>query len=902
MAARFSAPIPPSDAAAEAADQAPPPTSPRSDGSAELAIELSAHAQRLLASGEIEGYRELFGELDSIADPHRRYQAGVGLVEQGFAASGAVPRARMGGLFSAIAAGAVELLDQQPSEPKLLNYAGVAFYELWSLDAARALFQAAKRLDPRAEQVDGNLAALAGRRRQLRGAGAAPQHPTLAEPASRALTIAKRARPATGMRLSLCMIVRDEQEMLPRCLASVADAVEEMVIVDTGSTDATVEIARSFGARVLFHEWTGSFAEARNVSFDAATGDWLLCLDADEVLMEEDAPLLRSLTGRIWREAFYLSETNYTGDLEDGTAVTHNALRVFRNRPEYRFEGRLHEQIAHCLPGYLPERIEASGVRIEHYGYLGAVRDSREKSRRNIELLRLQQRESPPTPFLHYNLGSEHAAANEPQAALAELERAWKLLQDLPDRDSYQFAPALMSRMVKALRACGRPGDAIARAEEGLLRFQGFTDLVLEQAIAAIALEQSERAIELLERCIEMGDAPRRYTATQGSGSYLPRLQLAELRRAAGDEEEAERLLEHCLREHPRFIGSVLPYANLLLASGVEPGEVAARVEKHMPDPPPAARFMLGTALYESGATVAGELQFRAVIARQPHSSRARVALGEALLAQRRYGEAAEVARELADDDPLAMIARRTELFARIADGNCKGAGEALERAHAAGMAQHELDLFAAWRQLAEAVGDIAVLRKQAAPASHDLTIPKTGDRTTPPLPGHPVRQVSEQAASPLAQQTKEQLSAHAASLPPEQAASPRPEQAITSLPEQAVAPLEVMLEALLRVHDFQNFEVLLGALELTPLQPRERRELLAGMYLRRGFLASAAEEWMAVCQQEPDVPALLGLARVAAARGMAHEMSDFAGAALERDPDNEDAASLLSQAHAATA
>ncbi len=801
------------------------------DEGAALAAELSVRAQRLLANGDLDGYRRLYYELETIADPHRRYQAGVGLIEQGFAASGDAPRARVGGMFSAIAASAVELLDQQPSEPKLLNYAGVAFYELWSLDAARALFKAAKRLDPRSEQVDGNLAALARRRRQLRSAAAAaPQQPTLVELAGLALKIAGRARPASDMRLSLCMIVRDEQEMLPRCLASVADTVDEIVIVDTGSTDATVEIARSFGARVLFHEWTGSFAEARNVSFDAAEGDWLLCLDADEVLVEEDAPLLRSLTGRTWREAFYLSETNYTGDLEDGTAVTHNALRIFRNRAEYRFEGRLHEQIAHCLPNYLPERVEASGVRIEHYGYLGAVRDSREKSRRNIELLRLQQAESPATPFLHYNLGSEYAAADQPQAALVEFEQAWKMLQALPDRDSYQFAPALISRMVKALRACGRPTDAIARAEEGLLRFQGFTDLVLEQAIAAIALEQNKRAIELLERCIEMGDAPRRYTATQGSGSYLPRLQLAELRRQAGDYPEATRLLEYCLREYPRFIGSVLPYASVLLAGGVEPGEVVARVEQHVPDPPPAARFMLGTALYEFGATVAGELQFRAVLERQPHSSRARVALGEALLAQRRYGEAAEVACELANDDTLAVIARRTELFGRMAGGDTDAAEGALERAREAGMPEFELDLFATWRELAGGEGDTAALS------------------------------------------------------------------------EQAVAPLEVMLEALLRVHDFKVFEVLLAALAQTPIQARERRELLACLYLRRGFLASAAEEWMAVCEQEPDIPALLGLARVAAARGMAEEMSDFAAEALARDPDNEAAATLLAQAHAAAA
>lgn len=783
--------------------------------------------------GELADYRELFGRLESIEDPHRRYQASVGLIEQGLAASATTAPAQLPELLVAVTDGALGVLEREPREPKLLNYAGVLLYELWSLDAAQAMFEAAGRLDPHLRQLDRNLAAIGARRRQLlKARRSTPLHPAIPALARRALEIAARAQPAEGLRLSLCMIVRDEQDMLPRCLGAVAGAVEEMVVVDTGSTDATVEIARSFGARVLFHEWTGSFAEARNVSFDAATGDWLIYLDADEVLVEEDIPLLRSLTGRTWREAFYLSETNHTGDLDDGTAVTHNALRVFRNRPEYRFQGRLHEQIAARLPGYLPERVEATSVRIEHYGYLGAVRDGREKSRRNIELLRLQQAESPPTPFLHYNLGSEYAAAAEPAAALAEFERAWALLEGLPDRDSHQFAPALMNRMVKALRACGRPADAIACAEEGLEHFHGFTDLVFEQAIAAIALGQDEHAISLLERCIEMGDAPSHYTATLGCGSYLAWLQLAEIRRRGGEQEQAARLLERCLREHPRFIGSVMPYAAVLLAGGVEPEEVVMRVECHMPDPSPAARFMLGTALYEAGATAAGELQFRAVLARQPHSSRARVALGEALLAQRRYGEAAEVACGLAGDDPLAVIARRTELFARLAGGESEteNAERAFERAREAGMPAYELDLFATWRELACARAE-----------------------------------------------------------------------RVGSLTAQATPLLEVMLEALLRVHDFEGFEVLLGALESTPLQPRERRELLADMYLRRGFVASAAQEWMAVCEQEPDVSALLGLARVAAARGMPQEMSDFAAAALARDPDNEDAASLLSQAHVAT-
>ncbi|MGZ4249651.1 MAG: glycosyltransferase family 2 protein, partial [Solirubrobacteraceae bacterium] len=374
---------------------------------------LAGKARPLLIADDIDGYRALFTRANEQEDPNARYHAQVLLLEEGLTAAGQASTAMQAAqLFADVAKAGLDALDEQASEPIILGYTGVALYELWALDGARALFEAAQRLEPSLPHIEQNLAQLKDRRRTARR-NARPLHPTVPALVTRAKRAALRAKPATGLTLSLCMIVRDEEEMLPRCLAAVAPAVDEIVIVDTGSVDRTIEIAHEFGAKVIHREWTGSFSEARNVSFEAATGDWLMYLDADEVLVAEDVKRLRALTGRVWKEAFYLVETSYTGDIEDGSAVTNSALRIFRNRPHYRFEGRLHEQIAHHLPTYAHNRIEQTSVRVEHFGYLGAVRDAKEKSTRNIDLLRAQQRDSAPSAFLHFNIGTEYAVIGD---------------------------------------------------------------------------------------------------------------------------------------------------------------------------------------------------------------------------------------------------------------------------------------------------------------------------------------------------------------------------------------------------------------------------------------------------------------------------------------------------------
>ena len=121
-------------------------------------------------------------------------------------------------------------------------------------------------------------------------------------------------------------------------------------------------------------------------------------------------------------------------------------MRVFRNRPEYRFEGRIHEQIAHNLPGYLPERLEPTDVRVEHFGYLGAVRDAKDKTPPQPRAARGQVAEGVDTPFLHFNLGSEHAAAGRRRGPRTHFRAAWAGRRARTGARSLGYVPSLVGR------------------------------------------------------------------------------------------------------------------------------------------------------------------------------------------------------------------------------------------------------------------------------------------------------------------------------------------------------------------------------------------------------------------------------------------------------------------------
>ncbi|HMJ37911.1 MAG TPA: glycosyltransferase [Baekduia sp.] len=759
--------------------------------------QVTNRAAGLLAARDLAGWRGLVSAAAELPDVHDRYHARRLLIESTLAQRAASPAATAEA-FLAGSVAAVEALEDEPREPVLLNLAGVLLYELGAVVAAEALFRGAQRLDPQLGDVAANLRECARRRKQGTSTPEglpAPVLRALRDLGPRAQRAAQRAVPAEGQTVSLCMIVKDEEAMLPRCLAAVAEHVDELIVVDTGSTDGTVAIAESFGARILHHEWDGDFAAARNVGLDVATSDWLMYLDADEVLVEGDGPRLRELLGRTWREGFWLTETNHVGEMEDGASVAHNALRLFRNRPEYRFEGRVHEQFAHRLPA-LPERIEPSPVRVDHYGYLGAVRDSKEKSRRNLELLERQVAEGVDTPFLHFNLGSERAAAGDVAGSLAHLERAWAKLESDPERLEYGYFPSLSARWVKALNANHRYADALAAGETVLDLLPGFTDVVLEQAMAHRGLGDTDAAVAFFERCIAMGDAPSKYSATVGAGTFHARNLLSEVLIVLGRLDEAEEHLRHVLEHHPAFVGAVEPYARVLLRRGRPAAEVAELIRAKVPAPTPSQRFLIAVPFYEVGAVAEAEAELRGVLDAQPGAHAARVALAEALLSQGRLADAAVAALAVPADAPHAPAAARTALFARLAAGaDAPLVDEAFAFARAAGAPADELAAFHCWRG--------ATVAPDAVPAT----------------------------AAPL---------------------------------------VATMLEALARLEDFDGFERLAVVVESLALPWREQREVMATVYLRRGFHESAAREWIGVVERQgPDERAMLGLAQLAELQGL---------------------------------
>lgn len=255
--------------------------------------------------------------------------------------------------------------------------------------------------------------------------------------------------------LSVCLIVRDEEERLAGCLDTVAPLADEIVVVDTGSRDRTPEIARARGAVVVGHPFADDFAAARNAGLDAARGAWVLAVDADETLDAIPRERVRRLLEGAPVPAFTVEVVSPRGG---GVVEVAHLVRLFRRDPHVRYEGRIHESVLPAICRALGRDTllpPASGLVLRHEGYTPALRAARGKRERNRRILLASIADAPREPGPRFLFARENVAVvggdlldlPETREAFDVLRPAAEELIALPPRGITEPALALAARL-----------------------------------------------------------------------------------------------------------------------------------------------------------------------------------------------------------------------------------------------------------------------------------------------------------------------------------------------------------------------------------------------------------------------------------------------------------------------
>jgi tetratricopeptide (TPR) repeat protein len=300
-------------------------------------------------------------------------------------------------------------------------------------------------------------------------------------------------------RTSLCMIVRDEARSLARCLDSARPWVDELVVVDTGSTDETVAIAEAAGAKVVRFPWCDDFAAARNASLEAASGEWVLILDADETLQVTDANEWRRATQQDVLDGFSFQVRNL---LDNGQVSTAMVFRLFRRtKPGMRYRGEIHEQVAAVSDG-LAQTAALGCAHITHDGYTEGVRLAKGKAERNMVLSRKLAASRPEDPYAWYALGLalKQGDLAEMVAAYEKALVLWKATGKPGEQES--FLVALYVDLTTGLQVLGRTARAREVLDEALTVFQASADLHHRRGVLHLAAGELDAAAADFEACL----------------------------------------------------------------------------------------------------------------------------------------------------------------------------------------------------------------------------------------------------------------------------------------------------------------------------------------------------------------------------------------------------------------
>ncbi|MCM3271415.1 TPR domain-containing glycosyltransferase [Paenibacillus elgii] len=327
--------------------------------------------------------------------------------------------------------------------------------------------------------------------------------------------------------LSLCMIVKNEEKVLRRCLESVQGLVDEIVIVDTGSTDSTVEIAREFTSHVYFFEWINDFAAAKNFSIRHAASKWILNLDADEYLQDVDINKIRHELESLPESestAFILPIYNFTGTITSGKILNSSGARLFPNHPDVEFKSPIHEQL-YWKHGDL--RFLEFPLIIYHTGYLEETKLEKNKSSRNMSIFNELVKKKTLDAYETFTLSNEYMIMRDYKKAIYYYEKVYKKANKREE-----WYPHCIERMITAYTELDRYKEAYYLIEESVKLWPNYSDLHCFKGLLLDKLGFYEEAVSELTRSIEIAESSggkQYWVLSPNNGTTLPYSKLADI-------------------------------------------------------------------------------------------------------------------------------------------------------------------------------------------------------------------------------------------------------------------------------------------------------------------------------------------------------------------------------------
>ena len=365
------------------------------------------------------------------------------------------------------------------------------------------------------------------------------------------------------VKLSLCMIVRDNEDTIEACLDSVYPWVDEIIIVDTGSVDRTPEICKKYGVKLFEFPWCDDFSAARNESIEFATGEWIFWMDSDDVISQEQGQRLRKLVYGPHARGIdgYVMQVHCLSFVEgEITIVDH--VKIFRNLPCYRFEHRIHEQI---LPAIRRQgnSVAFAEIHVVHSGSMQTEEIRKRKLERDFRILQLDIERFPDHPFVLFNLGMTYEDSGTFQQAEECLLKSIRFANE--EESHLRKAWALL---ISCQRQQGKMQSAIETAAQALELFPGDKEILFRRATM---LQDEGRLAEAIDDYLQVLTEPAEkvfQSIDPGLAGYKANFNLALAYSELGRIEQAIAQFRIAINSSPSFVSAWEELGRLFARSG----------------------------------------------------------------------------------------------------------------------------------------------------------------------------------------------------------------------------------------------------------------------------------------------------------------------------------------------